>query len=61
MSSLIANAKTLLGELSKVGGSSNIYFRILCLSVEKCKKALNGDLDENIDSSVDGADAKMDF
>jgi hypothetical protein len=64
MSSLIADAKTLLGELSKVRGSSNIYFRILCLSVEKCEKALNGDLDQNMDGSmdgIDGVDAEMDF
>ncbi|OBT52755.1 hypothetical protein VE04_04847 [Pseudogymnoascus sp. 24MN13] len=61
MSSLIGDAKTLLGELSKVGGSSNIYFRILCLSVEKCEKALNGDLNENIGRGIDGADAEMDF
>jgi hypothetical protein len=61
MSSLIADAKTLLGELSKVGGSSNIYFRILCLSVEKCEKALNRDLDENMEGNIDGADAEMDF
>jgi hypothetical protein len=61
MSSLIADAKTLLAELSKVRGSSNIYFRILCLSVEKCEKALNGDLDQNIDASMNGVDAEMDF
>ncbi|KIM93968.1 hypothetical protein OIDMADRAFT_207874 [Oidiodendron maius Zn] len=61
MSSLIADAKTLLGELSKVDGSSNIYFRILCLSVEKCEKALNGDLDQNMEGSIDGLDAEMDF
>ncbi|KAE9362899.1 hypothetical protein N431DRAFT_424290 [Stipitochalara longipes BDJ] len=61
MSSLITDAKTLLAELSKVRGSSNIYFRILCLSVEKCEKALNGDLDQNIDASMNGVDAEMDF
>lgn len=61
ISSLIDDAKTLLGELSKVDGSSNIYFRILCLSVEKCEKALNGDLDENMGRGIDGADAEMEF
>lgn len=61
MSSLISDAKLLLAELSKVRGSSNIYFRILCLSVEKCEKALNGDLDQNIDASMNGVDAEMDF
>ncbi|PMD17786.1 hypothetical protein NA56DRAFT_578416, partial [Hyaloscypha hepaticicola] len=61
MSSLISDAKTLLAELSKVRGSSNIYFRILCLSVEKCEKALNGDLNQNIDANMNGVDAEMDF
>lgn len=61
MSSLIADAKNLLGVLSKVNGSSNIYFRILCLSVEKCEKALNGDSDENVGGGIDVVDAEMDF
>ncbi len=43
MTSLIADARTLLAHLSKICGSSNIYFRILALSVEKCEKALNSD------------------
>jgi len=61
MSSLISDAKTLLAELSKVRGSSNIYFRILCLSVEKFEKALSCDTNEDIESSMNAADAEMDF
>jgi len=65
MSSLISDAKTLLSHLSKVRGSSNIYHRILCLSVEKCEKALNGNNAVPI-SGVEGqqggeVDAEMDF
>jgi hypothetical protein len=59
MTSLVADAKILLSHLSKVRGSSNIYFRILCLSVEKCEKALNGDMDQLDEGS--GVDAEMDF
>ncbi|KAG4430934.1 hypothetical protein IFR05_013572 [Cadophora sp. M221] len=62
MSTIIADAKTLLSHLSKIRGSSNIYFRILRLSVEKCEKALNGDI-----APIGGGqgnevvDAEMDF
>lgn len=64
MSSHIADAKILLGELSQIRGASNIYFRILCLSVEKCENALIGDLDQHMDGSaadINGLDAEMDF
>jgi hypothetical protein len=44
MPALIADAKTLLTELSKARGSNNIYFRILCLTVEKCEKALREEM-----------------
>ena len=60
MSSLIADAKTLLAELSKVRGSSNIYFRILSVSVEKCEKALNGDI-AALNGGEGPMDAEMDF
>jgi len=60
MSSLIADAKTLLAELSKVRGSSNIYFRILSVSVEKCEKALNGDV-AALNGGGGPMDAEMDF
>jgi hypothetical protein len=43
MTSLIVDAKILLSHLGKIRGSSNIYLRILALSVEKCEKALNSD------------------
>ncbi|PVH76092.1 hypothetical protein DL98DRAFT_465595 [Cadophora sp. DSE1049] len=62
MSSLISDAKTLLSHLSKVRGSSNIYFRILCLSVEKCEKALNKDSGPSSGVQEGGeVDAEMDF
>ncbi|KAH9208281.1 hypothetical protein DL95DRAFT_395391 [Leptodontidium sp. 2 PMI_412] len=62
MSTLIADAKTLLSHLSKVRGSSNIYFRILRLSVEKCEKALNGDIaPTGGGQSNEVVDAEMDF
>lgn len=44
MSQLIADAKTLLSELSKARASNHIYFRILSLSVEKCERALKVDM-----------------
>ncbi|KAH7370946.1 C6 zinc finger domain protein [Rhexocercosporidium sp. MPI-PUGE-AT-0058] len=62
MSALISDAKTLLSHLSKVRGSSNIYFRILRLSVEKCEKALNGDVaPSGVGQSNEVVDAEMDF
>jgi len=66
MATLIADAKTLLTELSKARGANNIYFRILCLTVEKCEKALREDLGE-ADQAVNGdqvsafPNAEMDF
>lgn len=65
MSGLINDAKTLLSHLSKIRGSSNIYFRILCLSVEKCEKALNGNTASSGALGIGGVgnevDAEMDF
>jgi hypothetical protein len=60
MPTLIADAKTLLAELSKARVSTNIYFRILCLTVDKCEKAL----EESEDGTQDATrfpDAEMDF
>ena len=66
MSILITDARTLLRELSQIQGSNNIYFRILSLSVEKCERALRGDLPQSEsrgtqNGGVDGLDAEMDF
>ncbi|KAF8861438.1 hypothetical protein BDZ45DRAFT_799906 [Acephala macrosclerotiorum] len=62
MSSLVSDAKVLLSHLSKVRGSGNIYFRILCLTVEKCEKALNGDVvPQNPEAGVTAMDAELDF
>ena len=75
MTSLIADAKALLSHLSRICGSSNIYLRILALSVEKCEKALNSDstsgtsslvrrnLPESTEAGddVDEVDPEMDF
>jgi hypothetical protein len=60
MPALIADAKTLLTELSKARVSNNIYFRILCLTVEKCEKALRESEGEVQDTSR-FPDAEMDF
>jgi len=43
MPALVSNAKILVAQLSKARGSNNIYFRILCLTVEKCEQALKED------------------
>jgi len=56
MPALIANAKILLAELSKARGSNNIYYRILCLTVEKCEQALKEDL-----AWGSSPDAELDF
>ena len=40
LAKLIADSRTLLGQLSTVHGPQNIYYRILSLSVEKGEKAL---------------------
>ena len=68
MSVLITDAKTLLRELSQIEGSSNIYFRILSLSVEKFERALRGDFPQSESrgsgqqrGELDGLDAEMDF
>lgn len=52
ISSVINDAKTLLSHLSKVRGFSNIYFRILTLSVEKCEKAFDGEGEMDFQSYV---------
>jgi len=65
MPALVTDAKTLLGHLSKAGGANNIYFRILCLTVEKCEKALKEDMGERVDgdgqTAVAFPDAETDF
>lgn len=61
MSSLISDAKTLCTQLSNVRGSGNIYFRILCLSVEKCEQALSGDVAPHISEGGRAIDAEIDF
>lgn len=61
MSSLVSDAKVLLSHLSKVRGSGNIYFRILCLTVEKCEKALNGDIAPQNPGGATAMDAELDF
>ena len=60
MPALIADAKTLLTELSKARASNNIYFRILCLTVEKCERALKEAESEGHDA-LRFPDAEMDF
>lgn len=68
MSVLITDAKTLLRELSQIRGSSNIYLRILSLSVEKFERALRGDFPQSESrgsaqqrADMDGLDAEMDL
>ncbi|KUJ08937.1 uncharacterized protein LY89DRAFT_690509 [Mollisia scopiformis] len=61
MSSLVSDAKILLSHLSKVRGSSNIYYRILCLSVEKCEKALGGNGASQSPEGENAMDAELDF
>lgn len=60
MPALIADAKTLLTELSKARGSNNIYFRILCLTVEKCERALK-EAEGEAQDALRFPDAEMDF
>ena len=59
MPALISDAKTLLTHLSKARGSNNIYFRILCLTVEKCERALKEDGEGQ--GGLELVDAEMDF
>lgn len=47
MAQVIADVRILLNELSKARSSHNIYFRILCLSLEKCERALSEDNAQN--------------
>ena len=65
MPALVADAKTLLGHLSKAGGANNIYFRILGLTVEKCERTLKEDMGERVDedrqTAVPFPDAETDF
>jgi len=63
MAALISDAKILLTELSKARGSNNIYFRILCLTVEKCEKALREEVGQaaNGEQQLAFPDAEMDF
>lgn len=56
MPALITDAKALLAELSKVRGFNNIYFRILCLTVEKCEQVLKEDQGQG-----GGPSAELDF
>lgn len=49
MPALVAEAKSLLTHLSNSGSSNNIYFHILCLTVDKCEKALEEDPGAEID------------
>jgi hypothetical protein len=44
MPALIGDAKTLLGHLSENGGTNNIYFRILSVTISKCERTLKDDL-----------------
>jgi hypothetical protein len=57
MSALIADARTLLSHLSKATGYSNIYLRILALTVERCERALK----EDGEGGLDVMDAGIDF
>lgn len=61
MPQLISDSKILLAELSKARGSSNIYFRILSLSVEKCESALREDAGAGISNALNFPDAEMEF
>jgi hypothetical protein len=61
MPRLISDSKILLSELSKARGSNNIYFRILCLSVEKCERALKEDAGSGTGDTLIFPNAEMDF
>ena len=69
MSQFLLDAKILIRELSKANGSSNIYFRILSLSVEKCERAWQAHLDqanigltsEAVPAFHENQDAEIDF
>lgn len=60
MSSLVSDVRVLLSHLSTVRGSGNIYYRILCLTVKKFEKALNGAVGPQ-DPEGTAMDAELDF
>ncbi|KAH8803720.1 C6 zinc finger domain protein [Xylogone sp. PMI_703] len=60
MSQLISDVKSLYMAISQIPGSNNIYFHILRISVEKCERALQGDIiTSNNQNSPQGEDMEI--